>query len=83
MKYLRALERGKGTTSRRQLLKALGVTDRNSVAGLVRAHEAAKVTGPKRRKATPGRRNEVGDITSCRFRYTQVKKGKLEFQKIV
>jgi hypothetical protein len=26
MKYLRALERGKGTTSRRQLLKALGVT---------------------------------------------------------
>ena len=27
--------------------------------------------------------NEVGDITSCRFRYTQVKKGKLEFLKIV
>jgi ABC-type branched-subunit amino acid transport system substrate-binding protein len=27
--------------------------------------------------------NEIGDITSCRFRYTQVKKGKLEFQKIV
>jgi ABC-type branched-subunit amino acid transport system substrate-binding protein len=27
--------------------------------------------------------NEVGDITTCRFRYTQVKKGKLEFLKIV
>ena len=27
--------------------------------------------------------NEIGDIISCRFRYTQVKKGKLEFQKIV
>jgi ABC-type branched-subunit amino acid transport system substrate-binding protein len=27
--------------------------------------------------------NEVGDITRCRFRYTQVKKGKLEFLKIV
>lgn len=27
--------------------------------------------------------NEIGDITSCRFRYTQVKKGKLEFMKIV
>ena len=26
-------------------IKALGVTDRNSLAGLVRAHEAAKVTG--------------------------------------
>jgi branched-chain amino acid transport system substrate-binding protein len=27
--------------------------------------------------------NEIGDITNCRFRYTQVKKGKLEFLKIV
>ncbi len=27
--------------------------------------------------------NEIGDITTCRFRYTQVKKGKLEFLKIV
>lgn len=27
--------------------------------------------------------NEIGDITRCRFRYTQVKKGKLEFLKIV
>jgi branched-chain amino acid transport system substrate-binding protein len=27
--------------------------------------------------------NEVGDITDCRFRYTQVRKGKLEFLKIV
>ena len=26
-------------------IKAIGVTDRNSLAGLVRAHEAAKVTG--------------------------------------
>src|SRR5271169_1896330 len=26
-------------------IKALGLTDRNSLAGLVRAHEAAKVTG--------------------------------------
>src|SRR3954467_2941686 len=26
-------------------IKALGVVDRNSVAGMVRAHEAAKVTG--------------------------------------
>jgi error-prone DNA polymerase len=28
-------------------IKALGVTDRNSLAGLVRAHEAAKVTGAR------------------------------------
>jgi branched-chain amino acid transport system substrate-binding protein len=27
--------------------------------------------------------NEVGDITRCRFRYTHVRKGKLEFLKIV
>jgi len=26
-------------------IKALGVTDRNSLAGMVRAHEASKVTG--------------------------------------
>ena len=27
--------------------------------------------------------NEIGDIAKCRFRFTQVRKGKLEFLKIV
>jgi error-prone DNA polymerase len=41
-------------------LPALGVCDRNSVAGLVRAHEAAKITGVR---SIPGCRLELEDGT--------------------
>ena len=34
---------------------ALGITDRHSLAGIVRAHEAAKVTGVRARRRLPAR----------------------------